>query len=118
MAFAVLKKDETKACVDACLDARRACIETAVHCLTLGGRHAEMQHMGLLVDCAMVCQTAADFLMRGSDLHALTCSTCAVVCRKCADECARFPGDDALSDCAKACRRCAEECEAMAGKSL
>jgi hypothetical protein len=118
MALAISRKHEANGCIEACLDARRACVETAMHCLELGGQHAEPRHIGLLADCVLICQTAADFLLRGSDLHPLTCNACAIICRKCADDCGRFPGDDAMTDCAKACRKCAEECETMAGKTL
>jgi hypothetical protein len=77
----------------------------------MGGAHGGAAHVRLLLDCAEICHTSADFMLRGSDLHPLTCGVCAQVCERCADECERLGATDpAMKRCAEACRRCAESC--------
>lgn len=102
-------------CIDECLGCHRVCLETTAHCLRQGGRHAEASHIGLLQDCAQICQTSADFMLRGSELHARTCGVCAEVCERCAESCARLGGDTQMKACEDACRRCAASCREMAG---
>jgi hypothetical protein len=88
------------------------------HCLEKGGRHAEPQHIRLLLDCAEICQTSANFMVRGSDLHAATCRACAEVCERCADDCERMADDEMMRRCAEICRRCAASCAQMAGAAV
>lgn len=101
-------------CIRNCTECHRICLETVVYCLKLGGAHAEPEHIRLLLDCADICRTSADFMIRGSDMHALTCGTCAEVCERCAADCEQMGVDDAhLKQCAEVCRRCAESCRQM-----
>ena len=98
-----------------CTECHRICLETVTYCLMLGGAHTEPAHIRLLLDCAEICQTSANFMIRGSDLHAHTCGTCAEVCERCAEDCEQMGADDAhLKQCAEVCRRCAEGCRHMA----
>lgn len=102
-------------CIANCTDCHRICVETVAHCLRMGGKHADAAHIGLLLDCAQICATSADFMLRGSPLHGHTCAACAVVCERCAEDCERLdPGDAHMQACADMCRRCAESCRAMA----
>ncbi len=102
------------ACIELCVDCHKACTQTAMHCLQTGGEHAEASHLRLMLDCAQICQTSADFMMRGSDLHEHVCRACAEVCRRCAADCERLAGDDnRMAACAEQCRRCADSCEQM-----
>jgi hypothetical protein len=81
----------------------------------MGGKHAEAAHIRLLLDCAEICATSANIMLRGSDLHGKTCGVCAEVCERCADDCARLAdGDGLMTRCADMCRRCAESCRTMA----
>ena len=100
-------------CIDRCSECHRVCVETAAHCLEMGGRHAEASHIRLLLDCAQICQTSADFMLRESDLHGRTCEVCSEVCKRCAEDCERFD-DDFMRRCAEVCRACAESCQRMA----
>src|SRR4051794_31751663 len=105
-------------CIEVCSDCHRACVSTLTHCLQMGGPHAEANHVRLLMDCAQICQTSADFMLRGSDLHQHTCRACAEICQRCADDCRRLAdqdGDNRMAACATECYRCAEACRAMAG---
>lgn len=105
---------ELRDCINACQDCHSVCLETVAHCLQMGGRHAEADHIRLLLDCAEICQTSANFMIRGSNLHKRTCAVCAEVCEQCAAECERFGDDELMRACAEACRRCAESCRRMA----
>jgi hypothetical protein len=96
---------EMEACIQACLECHRVCLQTVAHCLQMGGKHAEASHIRLLLDCAQICLTSADFMLRGSDLHGRTCAVCAEVCERCAQDCARVdPSDAMMRTCAEACR--------------
>ncbi len=103
---------EMSECIEHCTDCHRACLETAMnHCLEAGGKHVEPEHFRLMMNCAEICQTSANFMLSGSDLHHLTCGVCAEVCKRCADDCERV-GD--MEECVRACRQCAESCARMA----
>ena len=106
---------EMKQCIDECLRCASVCLETSRHCLELGGKHAAAQHITTLQDCADICQTSANFMLRGSHLHTETCRACAAVCRACEEACRRMGDDAQMQQCADACRTCAESCERMAG---
>lgn len=108
---------EMEACIQACLDCHRICLQTVAHCLQQGGKHAEPAHLRLLMDCAQTCLTSADFMLRGSTFHGRTCGVCAEVCDACAADCERIdPNDAMMKACAEACRRCAESCRKMAAR--
>jgi hypothetical protein len=113
---ATQREDEgMEQCIQNCLDCHRICLELVTHCLQLGGKHAEASHIRLLLDCAQVCATSADFMIRGSDLHGHTCGACAEVCARCAEDCQRMAeGDELMLRCAEVCRRCAQSCRQMA----
>jgi hypothetical protein len=68
----------------------------------------------LLLDCAEICQTSANFMLRESDLHGVTCRASADECEACAQACAKFEGDEIMQACAETCRGCAESCREMA----
>ncbi len=106
---------EMRECIANCTSCHAICLETAIHCLGMGGEHAAPRHQTVLLDCAQMCATSADVMLRGSDLHGRTCAVCAEACERCADECERLAdGDDLMLRCAEACRRCAESCRRMA----
>jgi hypothetical protein len=107
---------EMQQCIQNCMDCHRVCEEMIPHCLQIGGKHAEASHVRLLIDCAQICQTSADFMIRGSELHTYTCAACAEVCERCAQDCERIAGSDAQTKaCADICRRCADSCRRMSG---
>jgi hypothetical protein len=110
--------DEIKKCAQLCQDCHALCTETIQHCLKLGGRHAAPEHIGLLLDCAQLCETTAQYLLRRSSLHERVCALCADVCRQCAENCVQLSGDDPMvKQCAELCRRCAGSCERMGSKA-
>ena len=95
---------------DSCHD---LCVETIGYCLSMGGRHADPAHVKLMMDCAEICQTTADFMLRDSSLYRAVCAVCADVCEACAGSCAALDGAE-MAACTEACRRCAAACRAMA----
>ena len=105
---------EMRRCIENCSDCHNVCVEASAHCLEVGGKHAEAMHVRLLLDCAEICMTSANFMLRGSDLHVKTCAVCAEVCERCADSCDAFGDDHLMKQCAEICRRCAESCRKMA----
>jgi hypothetical protein len=104
-------------CIDECINCASICTETIMHCLQMGGEHAEMEHIRLLMDCAEICQTSANFMLRHSELHGRTCAVCAEVCERCEQSCAKFSGDPVMDECADACRSCAQSCREMAASA-
>jgi hypothetical protein len=113
MAHAI--QPDMQACIDECLDCHRLCVETASHCLELGGEHAEASHIRTLLDCAELCATSAGFMLRSSPMHGEVCGACARACDRCAESCEGLgDSDEQMLACADACRRCAESCRRMA----
>ena len=51
-------------CIQNCQDCHRACLQTLTYCMKQGGRHAEPEHLRLLMDCADICLTSAAFMIR------------------------------------------------------
>ena len=108
-----MASDEVRECLKDSLDCYQTCSETIMRCLTMGGKHAEHEHLNLLLDCAKICNTNADFMLRNSTYYPQTCGITADICDECADMCDRFD-DDFMKECASVCRRCAESCREMA----
>ena len=105
---------EMQECIENCSTCHGVCLQTVTYCLGMGGKHAEASHIRLMLDCVEICQTSANFMLRGSDLHTRTCAVCAEVCERCAQDCDRFGDDAQMKLCADTCRRCAESCRRMA----
>ncbi len=104
--------DPMQMCIDLCQECHDTCLQTIRHCLTMGGDHAAPEHISLMLDCVSICHTSADFMLRQSAYHVLTCGVCAEVCDACAADCERFD-DDFMRACAETCRRCAASCREM-----
>ncbi len=102
---------DSRACLEACMTCQQSCLETAsIHCLEIAGSRANARLVRLLLDCAEMCQTSANFLVRGSDLRGYTCGLCSHVCHECAEECATISGDARLEQCRSQCIHCVEQC--------
>jgi len=83
----------------------------ANHCLEAGGEHVEPKHFRLMLACAEICQTSANFMLMSADHYKRVCAICAEICEACARSCEEI-GD--MQECVDACRRCAESCRRMA----
>jgi hypothetical protein len=108
-----MTSDEVRECLKDSLDCYQTCSETIMRCLKMGGKHSEPEHLNLLLDCAKICSTNADFVLRNSTYYPQICGVTADICDECADTCDRFD-DDFMKECASVCRRCAESCREMA----
>lgn len=103
-------------CIDNCTNCHRICLETAArHFRRERSPRIDEGMVRLLLDCAEICRTSSDFMIRGSELHPHVCRACAAVCARCADECDRFSDDPYMAACSEICRRCALSCAEMAG---
>ncbi|EIT72073.1 MULTISPECIES: four-helix bundle copper-binding protein [Hydrocarboniphaga] len=102
-------------CIDACSACAEICWRMATtHCLEKGGAHVRYPHLALMLNCAVLCRTAAQFMLSGLEQHRHVCAACAKVCAACAEDCGAI---DDMQDCADACRRCASSCAAMGGEA-
>ncbi|MDO8846367.1 four-helix bundle copper-binding protein [Methylicorpusculum sp.] len=99
-------------CIESCNQCHQACLQTAMnHCLKVGGKHVETAHFRLMLNCAEICQTSANFQLSSSPFHPLVCEVCAKICEACAESCKKIGGMD---ECVEACLNCAESCRKMA----
>lgn len=102
---------EMHSCIEACSHCHATCLHTAmIHCLNTGGDHVDADHFRLMMNCAEICQTSANFQLSGSSFHVALCGICADICEACAKSCEAIGGMD---DCVKACRDCAASCRKM-----
>lgn len=111
------KDDHLQKCIRNCLESREASLRLIPHCLLRGGEHAAQAHISLLMDCAEICGTAADFMIRMSPHHQRTCGICAEVCQACAEDCEKFEDDEMMKHVAELCRRCADSCREMSASA-
>lgn len=103
-------------CIELCMRCHEACLETLNHCIRSG--HSAPAHVRILLDCAEICQTSANILIRNSDVHRPVCAACAAACEACASSCRQFVGDEIMKNCGEICRECAQACNELAGASL
>ncbi len=100
-----------KDAIEACLDCHAMCVRMAMgYCLERGGGHVEPRHIRLMLNCAELCQTSANFMLSDSPLHGQVCAVCAEACEACAKSCEEI-GD--MRECAEECRSCARSCRSM-----
>ena len=96
---------------------RRACNETAGHCLEQLVRERRPEDPArvhkLTMDCQAFCVLSATMMERGSDLMQYSCEACADACRSCAEACDKHPASAMVKACAEKCRACESTCRAM-----
>jgi hypothetical protein len=107
------KEVDVQTCIEDCLSCHAVCLDTVSYCLEQGGKHVEAEHIRTLLDCAEICQTSANFMLRDSSFHAYTCDICAEICEECAEQCEQFTNDEQMQACTESCRRCAASCQDM-----
>lgn len=100
-------------CVEACLECSRVCLESVPHCLEIGRKHADPEHITTLLNSARICQTAAEFLISRSPMHMHVCHACAQVCKQSADDCSLFRSDPEMQRVAEFCRRSYALCKEL-----
>lgn len=71
---------ELKNCIEKVWECRNICQKTLFdHCLKKGGKHINIEHVKLMTDCIQICQIAADFMTRNSEMHDTICDACAEI---------------------------------------
>lgn len=106
--------DDMQECIEECLNCHAVCTMTLQHCIASGGDITEVNLVGLLLDCAELCQTSANYMLRGSPYHVITCAAAAELCRACEEACRAVSNDEQLTHCADVCAACADVCDRMA----
>lgn len=105
-------------CIELCQKCHNVCVEVLSYSLQRGDDRLQETTLRLLRDCAEICQTNANFLLRSSEFHAQTSSVCAEICGKCATAFAEFTDDSRLKGCADICRKCAESCQIIVAMAV
>ncbi|HEY3345370.1 MAG TPA: four-helix bundle copper-binding protein [Anaerolineaceae bacterium] len=100
-------------CIQQCTSCHAVCLHSMTVALYSRDLSRDDSLLRALQDCAEISQTSADFMLRGSPLHGLTCEACARICESCADLCEQYPENDNLNACAETCRSCADSCQTM-----
>jgi hypothetical protein len=99
-------------CIKTCQSCSATCYGMAMtHCLEVGGDHVRPQHFRLMLECARLCDTAADLMLSKSRFHRQLCEICAEACDACLESCSKLDG---MEECAAICRVCAQHCRHMA----
>jgi hypothetical protein len=105
--------EQTRQCIELCLDCHRICLETVTH-LQASGRPVGADAVRLLFNCAEACHLGAGLLRAGGAASGRAWGICADVCAESARYCEEFADNPRMRACAEACRRCAEACHEMA----
>jgi hypothetical protein len=101
-------------CLDLCIASHRMCLGTVAYATKQGRPLATAELLAMLTDCAEICQTTANSMLRQSSLHRIMCRACADTCERCAQECRRHAEDRQMVRCSAACEECAASCRMMA----
>jgi hypothetical protein len=107
-----LPQYSSQACMESCTQCHQTCMHEALQFgLRAGGQHTDSDHFRLMMSCAEICQTCANFQLADSPYCPQVAMLCAEICRACAASCEQL-GD--MPDVVAACRECAECCEKLA----
>ena len=108
----LLQLDEMmRECLQNCTDCHYVCLRTAVSGDVVGKISAE--DLKLLLNCAEMCRTSADFIDTESAFHKKTCGLCSEICEASAAMCERS-NIEIMRQCAQTCRKSADSCRRMA----
>ncbi|MCW6076570.1 four-helix bundle copper-binding protein [Clostridium sporogenes] len=106
--------DKFQKCIDECNKCAQACYECFKACLNEPDVNARKNCIGILAECAQMCQMSSSMMSMDGEFTKEHCQLCATICDKCAQECEMFK-DDHCQKCAQECHICANECRNMAG---
>jgi hypothetical protein len=95
---------EVQQCIEAWKESQRCCVALE----RSGG--VDSKTIQTAKDCAEICQTCSNFVMRGSYYATAIRKLCAEVCKACAGACDKASQGSIAKECAAACRQCAEAC--------
>jgi hypothetical protein len=100
-------------CIAACYACATVCDRCAVACFEDDDPQTKARCIGLVMDCAQLCQSAAALLSRDSEFVDTVCAACADICSASAIECSHHDVRY-CRQCADACVRCANLCRDVA----
>jgi hypothetical protein len=102
-------------CAKACGDCQRACDSCSTHCahLVASGKKEHLKTLRTCQDCATHCSAAASIVARKGPFSNLICRACAEACARCGKACEAFPDDKHMKMCAEECRKCEKACREM-----
>jgi hypothetical protein len=98
---------QVQECIEACKDCQKCCVALE----RSGG--VDSRTIQMAKDCAEICQTCSNFVMRESQYAAHVRKLCAELCKACATACDKASQGSIAKECATACRRCAEMCVSL-----
>jgi hypothetical protein len=104
-------------CIQECTSCHAVCVHTMTVAVFTDPFWQDDGLIRALQDCAEISHTGADFLLRGSPLHGLTCEACAQICEACVSMCEKYPKNENMRACAESCRSCASACHAIAASA-
>jgi len=108
----------TSQCIDECLKCHRLCGDTVTQCLLIGGAYARPELIRLLWDCAQICQTTADFMLRKSSFQLQASNLCIDICTQVTEVLAEFEDDRMMRVCIISNQRCAAICREMTADAV
>ena len=74
MPLTMTNSQNTDSCIDECIICHQTCLQAAMgHCLETGGKHVEPGHFRLMMSCAEICQTSANFMLSDSPFSQQIC---------------------------------------------
>jgi hypothetical protein len=100
--------------IESCRNCREICEETIFHAIRNGGETAQMDVLGVLMDCAGSCNLSEKMMLRGSPYLRRLAPAVVEICEACAVMCDTIPRDDYFSTCANSARRCANNLKQLA----
>lgn len=112
MASTLIQDENTRHCIDACVECAQAAEVCARQCIEAGDPQMA-DCIKLCLDCSAIALLCVSLLARGSADAGRLCEVCADICERCAEECERFD-DEVMRACAQACRAAAEACRQLA----
>jgi hypothetical protein len=101
-------------CIRVCDETRRVCLDAVVHCLEKGEKHADIQRIRLLLECADAAWINSQSMQKRARIDAGDEAACTRICIECARACQSGAVDEVLTACAEACWRCASACSVLA----
>lgn len=99
-------------CISKCFECYSSCLRAAIEFKPrVGSVPSAEDHIRLMLACAEMCRTSAQFMIIGTKHHKHTCKECAEICLECAAACETLGN---MQECAESCRACSESCAMMA----
>lgn len=99
-----------------CIDALQACYAVCMRSVSYGyvkeSGPLQEEHVRLMIDCAEMCQTAANFLIRESDHYLRICREAAEICKDLVSSC---EGVDGMEGILSICDECVSACRVIVG---